>query len=162
MTLGGTPEGDPSSVAPSPTGVPDASEGPIAGHQIEQLALLTVAIVLAGIGFALHFVWFLSLLVLVLLWGYQAMSLRGSRSSGGLVSAIAGAAVTEARAIAVDVSAHVPSAGVDAAPASTAVEEPAAEGATRAELYEQAREADVPGRSAMTKSQLRDALAKED
>jgi hypothetical protein len=84
-------------------------------------------------------------------------------SLGGLVSAIAVAAVAEARAIAVAVTVHAPSAAVEPAPTSAvAGESPAAADATKTDLYNLARKADVTSRSTMTKSELRRAVVNED
>jgi len=150
---------------------------------VEQLALLTLAIVLALVGFALHFLWFAAVVVLALLWGYQASMLRGARDGGGVASAIVTSSVDEARGLAGDASTTRADTAVDAAEPEDAEPEDAEPGdakrdaaesgdsgrgdsgsaapsdePTKKDLYEKAREADIPGRSTMTKDELQQAL----
>ena len=73
-----------------------ASPGGDRGRQAEQLGLVALAIVLGLIGFAVHFLWFASIVVMSVLFGLIASELRGRRT-GGVTTAVVDAFVGEAR-----------------------------------------------------------------
>ena len=141
-------------------------------HRAEQLLVLTVAIVFGVLGFPLHFFWIVALVFMALLWGYLAAELGSSRRGGAVsnaVTAIAG----EARDLGREVSTHLTEHDDAAAPpddgathVTSVTRATTVQGAvpeaeptvTKKELYEEAREAGIEGRSAMTKEELQRAL----
>jgi hypothetical protein len=74
-----------------------------ATRQVEQLGILSLAIVLGVFGLALHGLWVATLIVLALLWGYMAASLRGRRGTGGVISNVLTTVVDEVHHIQEDV-----------------------------------------------------------
>ena len=47
-------------------------------RRTEQLVILSVAIVLGGVGFAFHPLWIAAVVVMALLWGYMASEMRST------------------------------------------------------------------------------------
>jgi hypothetical protein len=135
-------------------------------RQVEQLALLTLVILLAALGFVFSIAWIAAIVLLAVAWGYQASTLRASRADGGVVSALVTTAVHEARSIAADATA-----AVHDARAPDAIDKPSdgkpsdgdgGDGGdaeqTKEDLYKQAQDADIAGRSSMSKDELKQAL----
>jgi hypothetical protein len=89
-----------------------------------QLAVLTVAIVLAVLGFALHFLWIAALVVMAVLWGVQIAERQQRRGTvKGLGAELVSTVVDEARGMVDAASGSDPDAGVAPAPALHAVDE---------------------------------------
>ncbi len=66
-----------------------------------QIALLSVAIILGVVGFALHFVWVAALVVLGILWGSLAAERqRRSRSGKGVIAEVVDVVVEQAKDVA--------------------------------------------------------------
>jgi hypothetical protein len=112
-----------------------------AARRTEQLAILSVAMVLGGVGLAFHPLWIAAVVLMAVLWGYMASDIRSA--GGGVVPDVVGAVVGEAKEVSKAASWQV----------SAADQEP-----TRRELYARARAADVQGRSGMSKEELKEAL----
>jgi hypothetical protein len=136
----------------------------------EQILLLSLAITCALIGFALHLFWIIAIVLMALLWGYMASELGRSRS-GGVISSAVTAIATETRQLTKEVGVARVDSG-KSTHTTTSVErtehgdrepeihedvidqpEP-----TKKDLYEEAREAGIEGRSNMTKEELKQAL----
>jgi hypothetical protein len=169
---------------------PEADQGKRATRRraargIEQLLILSVAIIFGLVGFAVHVLWIGAVVVMALLWGYIAAGLEGSRRGGGVISDVATTVAGEARGLAKEVPGGAGGAGGDSASSTMADSGTAAGGpgepdpgraldqpeavkpqgkspgegeATKKELYEEAREAGIEGRSNMSKAELKDAL----
>jgi hypothetical protein len=180
----GTPE-RPSGVGPSE---PEADQGRKAtgrraARGVEQLVILSVAIIFGLAGFAVHVLWIGAVVVMALLWGYIAAGLESSRRGAGVISDVATTVADEARDLTKEVTGGARGAGGDSATSATpdpgtaagrepdpgrapdqseAVKpqgKPPGEGeATKKELYEEAREAGIEGRSNMSKAELKQAL----
>jgi len=67
-------------------------------RQVEQLAILALALIFGAIGFAVHFFWFPAIVLMAALFGLIASALRGTR--GGVFSEVVSTVVTETRNIA--------------------------------------------------------------
>lgn len=141
-----------------------------AARRTEQLAVLSLAIVCGLLGFALHILWIPAIVLMALLWGYMASELGSSRR-GGVVSDVVTAVVSEARELKSDVSERAPEAIESADERSDrGAEETSSDesevpilahddpSATKKELYDEARDAGIEGRSNMTKDELQEAL----
>jgi hypothetical protein len=142
-------------------------------RRVEQLLLLTLAIAFGLIGLGLHVLWIVSIVLMALLWGFMAAELGSSRREGGVVSDVVTAVVSETREVTKDIT-HAASEVGDDKPTRSASESETAsaaddleeEGApanpdsepTKKELYVEAREAGIQGRSNMTKEELQQAL----
>jgi hypothetical protein len=143
-------------------------------RRVEQLALLSLAIIFGLIGLAAHVLWIVSIVLMALLWGFIASELGSSRREGGVISDVVTAVVSETRDVTKEVS-HAASRAVDdTSTSSTSGSESASsdDGApeedrgsanpdaepTKKELYEEAREAGIDGRSNMNKEELQRAL----
>jgi hypothetical protein len=164
---------------------PEAGQGKTATRRraargIEQLLLLSVAIILGLVGFAVHVLWIGAVVLMALLWGYIASGLESSRRRGGVISDVATTVVVEARNLTKEVSNATREAEDDSARSATPDSATAADGpggaldqpedvepqskspgeeeATKKELYEEAREAGIEGRSNMSKAELKEAL----
>jgi hypothetical protein len=72
-------------------------------RQVEQLAILALALIFGVIGFAVHFFWFPAIVLMAALFGLIASGLRGTR--GGVFSEVVSTVVTETRSIA-EATAH--------------------------------------------------------
>jgi hypothetical protein len=174
------------------TSEPDADPGKKetrrrAARGIEQLLILSLAIIFGLVGFAVHVLWIGAVIVMALLWGYIASGLRSSRHGGGVISDVVTTIGDEARDLKKEVSggareADADSAGGAASDSGTAAsgsglgepdqgraaeqpedgkpesKSPGAGEATKKELYEEAREAGIEGRSNMSKAELKEAL----
>lgn len=70
-------------------------------RQAEQLAILALALLFGAIGFAVHFFWFPSILLMAVLFGLSASELRSQRG-GGVISEVVSTVVSEAKGIAED------------------------------------------------------------
>jgi hypothetical protein len=156
-----------------------------AARRTEQLAILSVAIVLGGVGLAFHPLWIAAVVLMAVLWGYMASDIRSR--GGGVVSDLVGTVVGEAKELSNAASGQVSAPDQDAGPAP--LSSSSADGATpdndsqgeghetveadgqapplgpsddqeptRKELYAQAQEADIQGRSGMSKDELKQAL----
>ena len=157
-----------------------------AARRTEQLVILSVAIVLGGVGFAFHPLWIAAVVVMALLWGYMASEMRSQ--GGGVVSDVVETVVSEAKEVGKGASAEV--SARDQGPASSPLSSSSAnDGAmldkdslgqgpeaveadrqapplgasddhepTKRELYAQAQDADIKGRSGMNKEELKQAL----
>jgi hypothetical protein len=156
-----------------------------AARRTEQLVILSVAIVLGGVGFAFHPLWIPAVVVMALLWGYMASEMRSR--GGGVVSDVVGTVVSEAKEVGKAASAEVSAPDQDRA--SGPLSSSSANGAmlhkdsqgqgreavgadrqapplgasddqepTRRELYAQAQDAEIRGRSGMNQEELKEAL----
>jgi hypothetical protein len=67
-------------------------------HQIEQLGVLSAALLLGLFGFLLHILWFGSVVLMAVLLGQIATDFQGRRG-GGAISEVVGTAVDEAREV---------------------------------------------------------------
>jgi hypothetical protein len=153
-------------------------------RRTEQLAILSVAIVLGGLGLAFHPLWIAAVVLMAVLWGYMASDIR--TRGGGVVSDVVGAVVGEAKEVSKAASGQVSAPDQDAAQAR--LSSSATDGATldndsqddareavetdqqapvgtsddqeptRKELYARAQAADIQGRSGMSKDELKEAL----
>jgi hypothetical protein len=74
-----------------------------AARRAEQIVILTLALLFGLIGFGLHFLWFVSVVLMALLLGLFASELRG-RAGGGVVSDVANAVREEAHNVAQEVT----------------------------------------------------------
>ena len=72
-------------------------------RQAEQLAILALALLFGAIGFAVHFFWLPSILLMAILFGLSASELRSQRG-GGVISEVVATVVSEAKAVAEDVA----------------------------------------------------------
>jgi hypothetical protein len=148
--------------------------------------ILSVAIVLGGAGFAFHPLWIAAVVVMALLWGYMASEIRSR--GGGVVSDVVGTVVSEAKEVGKAASAEVsaPDQGPASGPLSSSSANDGAtldkdsrgqgpeaveadrqapplrasddQEPTRRELYAQAQDADIKGRSGVSQEQLEQAL----
>jgi hypothetical protein len=152
-------------------------------RRTEQLVILSVAIVLGGVGLAFHPFWIAALVLMAVLWGYLASDIRSR--GGGVVSDVVGTVVSEAKEVAK--AASGPVSAPDDEDTSGPLGSPSTDGGmvdedghgrqvvgadqqappagisddqepTRKELYALAQEADIPGRSNMNKEELKEAL----
>jgi len=57
-----------------------------AARRSEQLLILSLAIIFAIIGFPLHILWIVAIVLMVFLWAYLAADMAGSRRNGGMIS----------------------------------------------------------------------------
>jgi hypothetical protein len=91
--------------APSPeTARGDARLRRTAARQIEQLAVLTLAIIFGVFGLALHGLWIGAIILMALLWGYLASTIRSRRDTGGVVSNVVSTVLEEVRDIADEIA----------------------------------------------------------
>jgi hypothetical protein len=155
-------------------------------RRAEQLAILSLAIVVALVGFAFHPLWIVAVVLMVLLWGFMASALRSGQGSGSVLTEVVSAAVVEARGVTGAASGHgqtdtddrpqidppnpVENAGSDrpeqdreGAAKPNLPPEGSDTGSdevepTKKELYAEAREAGIEGRSTMSKDELKEAL----
>jgi hypothetical protein len=177
--------------APDPAGPADRPGVPAPTRRdgarlAEQLAILSLAIVVALVGFASHPLWIVAVVLMVLLWGFMASALRSGRGSGSVLAEVVTAVVAEAKDVTdaasgrdqtdtdgraqIDPSNLVENAGSDwrdddGVAAAKPNREPEGSGTdsgevepTKKELYAEAREAGVEGRSTMSKDELKEAL----
>ena len=70
-------------------------------RQAEQLAIVALALLFGAIGFAVHFFWFPSILLMAILFGLSASELRSQRG-GGVISEVVSTVVSEAKGVAKD------------------------------------------------------------
>jgi hypothetical protein len=155
-------------------------------RRAEQLAVLSLAIVVALVGFAFHPLWIVAVVLMALLWGFMASALRSGRGSGSVLTEVVTAVVAEAKDVSDAASGRGQTDSDDRAqidpsdPAENAISDPHAqvrevaakpnaqpEGSdtdadevepTKKELYAEAREAGIEGRSTMSKAELKEAL----
>lgn len=127
-----------------------------AARGTEQIVILTLAILCGLLGFPLHILWVASLVLMALLWGYLASELATSRR-GGIVSSVVATVASEAHDLSQELSRAAGDAGAQSGTGSPG-EPPVEEPLTKKELYEEAREAGIEGRSNMTKEELQQAL----
>jgi hypothetical protein len=181
----------PASEAADPAGSPDRPGVPTltrrdGARRAEQLAILSLAIVVALIGFAFHPLWIVAVGLMVLLWGFMASALRSGGASGSVLTEVVTAVVAEAKDMTDAASGGAQTDSDDRAPIDpsdpvgnassdppahdrVAAAEPGSrpEGndtdpdevePTKKELYAEAREAGIEGRSTMSKDELKKAL----
>jgi hypothetical protein len=143
-----------------------------AARRTEQLLVLSLAILFALAGFPLHGLWIGAIVLMALLWGYMASELNlGSSRRGGVVSDMVTTIADEARDLKDEVSDNASGIyeevlegsrhstdGDDSGGSGIQTESRDLQEATKKELYDQAREADIEGRSSMTKDELKEAL----
>jgi cobalamin synthase len=84
-------------------------------RQVEQIALLLLALILGLIGLAVHVLWVVAIVLMALLLGLMASGVS-SRRRGGVIADVAAVVATEAKSFASDI-----------APETTSHEEPASE-----------------------------------
>ena len=137
----------------------------------EQLLVLSVAIICGLLGFPVHILWIAAIVFMAILWGYMASELGSSRR-GGVVSNAVAAIASQAQDLSNDVTGrssddetralHRTAGAVKGSgaggDAEVQDEVDVGQEATKKELYEEAREAGIEGRSNMTKEELRQAL----
>ena len=141
-----------------------------AARRTEQLLVLSLAILFALAGFPLHVLWIGAIVLMALLWGYMASELGSSRR-GGIVSDVVTTITDEARDLNDEFSDNASSIhdevlggsdhstdGSDSGNSGIQTESRDQREATKKELYDQAREADIEGRSSMSKDELKEAL----
>jgi hypothetical protein len=117
--------------------------------------VLSAAIVLSLIGFAFHPLWFGSLVLMALLWGLMASDMRRSRDTDRVVPGAVASVVGEANEVAHAIAAATTTTHE---PVNTSEGEQAHDELTRKELYDEAKELGVEGRSAMNKEELKAAI----
>jgi hypothetical protein len=155
-------------------------------RRAEQLAILTLAIVAALVGFAFHPLWIVAVVLMVLLWGFMASALRSGRGSGSVLTEVVTAVVAEAKGVTEAASGHGQTDNNDRPQIdpSNPVENPGRDPhardrkvaampnpqpersdtdsdevePTKKELYAEAQEAGIEGRSTMSKDELKEAL----
>jgi hypothetical protein len=152
-----------------------------AARRTEQILILSIAIICAAVGFPLHFLWVVAVVLMVLLWAYMAADLGGSRRGGGMISDVVTSIADEVQNLTKEIPESAPEA-VDADPEEIAQPRPSDghdggdapadsdvaekdvgdsdsnDDPTKKELYEQARGAGIEGRSSMNKVELQEAL----
>ncbi len=131
------------------------------------ISVMSLAILFGLLGFALHIFWIVAIVLMALLWGLLVSEL-GSLRGGGRTSETMKAVVAEAREVKDEVMSGITNTvdprdpGPREAGTSREPSEPdgaeARDESTKKELYEEAREAGIEGRSNMTKDELRNAL----
>lgn len=133
----------------------------------EQILILSLAIVFAIIGFPLHILWIVAIVLMVFLWAYLAADMAGSRRNGGMISDVVTVVGDEVHNLANNAPGPDPS--PDAEPQGSAGPqepvEPQGAGSspnggepTKKDLYDEARKAGIEGRSHMNKDELLEAL----
>ena len=95
-------------------------------RQAEQLAIIALALLFGAIGFAVHFFWFPSILLIAVLFGLSASEMRSQRG-GGVISEVVTTMVSEAKGIANDATSAEASQRDESEPtdSASAVAEPA-------------------------------------
>lgn len=77
-------------------------------RDVGRLAVLSLAIVLGAVGFALHFLWVGALLLMAALWGALATE-RQRESNTGVLAEVVGAVVDEAKGVQETATNHIES-----------------------------------------------------
>jgi hypothetical protein len=125
------------------------------------ICVVSLAILFGLLGFVVHTFWVVAIVFIALLWGLLVSELGSLRGSGGASETLK-AVVAEARDVKDEVVTGVSDAMDPREPESRDVADPdpveSGDEATKKELYEEAREAGIEGRSSMTKDELRQAL----
>jgi hypothetical protein len=125
------------------------------------ICVVSLAILFGLLGFAIHTFWIVAIVFMALLLGFLVSELGSLRGAGG-TSETMKAVVAEVRDVRDEVVSGVSNAMDPKGPAPRDAADPhAAESkdeVTKKELYEEAREAGIEGRSSMTKHELREAL----
>jgi hypothetical protein len=154
-----------------------------AARRTEQILLLSLAIICAAVGFPFHVLWLVAIGLMVLLWAYMAADIGGSRRGGGMISDVVTSISDEVQNLTKEAPEISASDGVsdgaeemalptsptedaaqgsrtrpDAAHEKKATESNANDDSTKKELYEEARQAGIEGRSTMNKEELHEAL----
>lgn len=145
-----------------------------AARTTEQVVLLSLAIIFGLVGFPVHVLWIVSIVLMVLLWSYLAADLSGSRRNGGMISDVVttiGDEVGDLTNRTDHGTERVPGPDRSSAPPDGAAlaggdeggypeaEYPEAGGEpTKKELYDKARRAGIDGRSTMSKEELQESL----
>jgi hypothetical protein len=153
-----------------------------AARRTEQILLLSIAIICAAVGFPVHVLWLVAIGLMLLLWAYMAADIGGSRRGGGMISDVVTSISDEVQNLTKEAPEKSLSNGVsdrpeeialagrtedDAQGARTgpgeadekkAIQSNANDDSTKKELYEEARQAGIEGRSAMNKEELHEAL----
>jgi hypothetical protein len=149
-----------------------------AARRSEQILILSLAIIFAILGFPLHILWIVAIVLMVFLWAYLAADMAGSRRHGGMISDVVTMVGDEVHNLANNAPGPGPSADAEprepvelqgsvepqgssdrSVPAndrdgsSSNGREP-----TKKDLYDEARRAGIEGRSNMNKDELLEAL----
>jgi len=144
----------------------------------EQILILSLAIIFAIIGFPLHVLWIVAIILMVFLWAYLAADMAESRRHGGMISDVVTMVGDEVHNLASnapgpDLSPDVepqepvePQGSVEPQLASDrslpaddrAESSPNDREPTKKDLYDEARKAGIEGRSNMNKDELLEAL----
>jgi hypothetical protein len=152
-------------------------------RRTEHLGLLSLAIAVSLVGFAWHPLWIVAVVLMVLLWGFMASELRSGRGNGSVLTEVVTAVATEAKDLTDAASGRAPTDSDDGAqidPTDAAATtgrdvhdqepEPVTKPQTKdddnsdeveptkKELYAEARDAGIEGRSTMSKEELKQAL----
>jgi hypothetical protein len=103
---------------------PEADQGKKATRRraargVEQLLILSVAIIFGLAGFAVHVLWIGAVVVMALLWGYIAAGLESSRRGGDVIFDVATTVADEARGLTKEVSDGARGVGGDLARSTT-------------------------------------------
>jgi len=146
-------------------------------RRTEQIAILSAAIVFGLLGFPLHGLWIVAVVLMVLLWAYMAADITGSRRNGKMISDVVTTIGDEVQFLAT--GAPGPAAGprdespepvdqpapadqpelVDQAKDLDEADDPQGDREpTKKDLYDEARKAGIEGRSTMSKEELQQAL----
>ncbi len=129
---------------------------------MEQLLVLTLAIVAGLAGLVVHVMWIAAIVIMTVLWGYMASTIGGTRR-GGVASDLVTAVSDEARTLARDVAER---GSFDKGDPREAYRDDgrgdaSRDAVTKQDLYDEARELGIEGRSTMNKAELREALEDE-
>jgi hypothetical protein len=144
----------------------------------EQILILSLAIIFAILGFPLHVLWIVAIVLMVFLWAYLAADMAGSRRNGGMISDVVTMVGDEVHHLANNAPGPEPSPDADpqepvepqgsvepqlASDRSLPADDrdgssPNAREPTKKDLYDEARKAGIEGRSNMNKDELLEAL----
>jgi hypothetical protein len=101
------PPAEPAPASGSLSGEERGSGAQKAGRQVEQLAILALAIIFGLIGLAVHVLFIVAIVVMAVLFTLMASELRGKRS-GSIASVVVSSAVAEAKSFAADLTSDGP------------------------------------------------------
>ncbi len=125
------------------------------------ICVVSLAILFGLLGFVVHTFWVVAIVFIALLWGLLVSELgrlRGSSDASETMKAV----VAEVRDVKDEVVTGVSDAMDPRVPTSREVAHPdlveSGDGVTKKELYSEAREAGIEGRSSMSKDELKRAL----
>jgi hypothetical protein len=144
----------------------------------EQILILSLAIIFAILGFPLHVLWIVAIVLMVFLWAYLAADMAGSRRNGGMISDVVTMVGDEVHHLANNAPGPEPSPDADPQGSADPQEpvdpqlasdrslpaddrdgsSPNGREPTKKDLYDEARKAGIEGRSNMNKDELLEAL----